>query len=51
MSATDAIRVMVVDDHPIMRKGLREVLEDSGRVEVVGAGRRRGGGGETPPGN
>ena len=36
MSSTDAIRVMVVDDHPIMRKGLREVLEDSGRVEVVG---------------
>ena len=27
---------MVVDDHPIMRKGLRDVLEASGRIEVVG---------------
>ena len=27
---------MLVDDHPIMRKGLRDVLEDSGGFEVVG---------------
>ena len=27
---------MVVDDHPIMRNGLRETLEASGRFEVVG---------------
>ena len=27
---------MVVDDHPIMRSGLRDTLEASGRVEVVG---------------
>ena len=27
---------MVVDDHPIMRSGLRDVLEASGRFEVVG---------------
>ena len=27
---------MVVDDHPIMRNGLRDVLEASGRFEVVG---------------
>ena len=27
---------MVVDDHPIMRSGLRDVLEASGRLEVVG---------------
>ena len=27
---------MVVDDHPIMRNGLRDVLEASGRVDVVG---------------
>ena len=27
---------MVVDDHPIMRNGLRDVLETSGRFEVVG---------------
>ena len=27
---------MVVDDHPIMRSGLRDTLEASGRFEVVG---------------
>ena len=27
---------MLVDDHPITRRGLREVLEDSGGFEVVG---------------
>ena len=36
MSTTDRIRVMVVDDHPVMRSGLRDVLEASGRFEVVG---------------
>ena len=36
MSSADRIRVMVVDDHPIMRSGLRDVLEASGRLEVVG---------------
>ena len=36
MSSTNRIRVMLVDDHPIMRRGLREVLEDSGGFEVVG---------------
>ena len=36
MSATDRIRVMVVDDHPIMRSGLRDTLEASGRFKVVG---------------
>ena len=30
------IRVMVVDDHPIVRSGLRDVLEESGRFDVVG---------------
>ena len=28
--------MMVVDDHPIMRNGLRDTLEASGRFEVVG---------------
>ena len=28
--------MMVVDDHPIMRDGLRDALEASGRLEVVG---------------
>ena len=36
MSSTNGIRVMVVDDHPIVRRGLREVLEDSGGFEIVG---------------
>ena len=36
MSTADRIRVMVVDDHPIVRSGLRDVLEASGRFEVVG---------------
>lgn len=36
MSSASRIRVMVVDDHPIMRNGLRVVLEASGHFEVVG---------------
>ena len=36
MSSTEAITVLVVDDHPIMRQGLREVLAGSGRFVVVG---------------
>ena len=36
MVSTGRIRVMVVDDHPIMRKGIGDVLEVSGRFEVVG---------------
>ena len=36
MSTTGQIRVMVVDDHPIMRSGLRDTLEALGRFEVVG---------------
>ena len=36
MSSEDRIRVMVVDDHPIMRSGLRDTLEASGRFKVVG---------------
>ena len=36
MSKDDRIRVMVVDDHSIVRVGLTQVLEQSGRFEVVG---------------
>ena len=36
MASADRIRVMVVDDHPIMRNGLRDALNASGRFEVVG---------------
>ena len=35
MSSTNGIRVMLVDDHPITRRGLREVLEDSDGFDVV----------------
>ena len=36
MADTDHIRVLVVDDHPVWRNGVRSDLEGSGRVEVVG---------------
>ena len=36
MSSAGRIRVMVVDDHPIVRDGLRDALEASGRFDVVG---------------
>ncbi len=35
MSSGSPVRVMVVDDHPIVRSGLRDLLEDSGRFVVV----------------
>ncbi len=35
MSDTARIRLMVVDDHPIMRRGLRDALEDEADFEVV----------------
>ena len=36
MTADERIRVMVVDDHSIVRVGLKQVLELSGEFEVVG---------------
>ena len=36
MASTTQIKVMLVDDHEIMRDGLREILERSGDFEVVG---------------
>ena len=36
MSSSGRIRVMVVDDHPLMRQGLRGALEASDRFDVVG---------------
>ena len=36
MTAPTPARVMLVDDHSIMRDGLQEVLERSGEFEVVG---------------
>lgn len=35
MSATNGVRVMLVDDHPLIRKGVRDVLEELGGFEVV----------------
>ena len=36
MPASDLFRVMVVDDHPVMRQGIQGVLRASGHFEVVG---------------
>ena len=36
MASTAQTRVLLVDDHEIMRDGLREVLERSGAFEIVG---------------
>ncbi len=36
MSSDGLIRVMLVDDHPLVRRGIREVLEDAGGFLVVG---------------
>ena len=35
MSTSDPITVMVVDDHPLMRAGLRDALAASERIDVV----------------
>ena len=39
MSPRTATKVMIVDDHSIMRDGLQEVLEHTGEFEVVGQAR------------
>ena len=39
MPTTERIRVMLADDHPIMRDGLRGALESEGDFEVVGVAR------------
>ena len=36
MSAAQRFRVMIVDDHPIMRDGLRDALDSEEEFEVVG---------------
>jgi two-component system, NarL family, response regulator DevR len=35
-AASDRIRVFLLDDHEIVRRGLRELLESEGDIEVVG---------------
>lgn len=37
MSSTEQIKVMIVDDHPIFRQGVRRVLESDPGIRVVGA--------------
>ena len=39
MASKERIKVMLVDDHPIMRSGLRTALEGMGDFEVVGQAR------------
>ncbi len=36
MSLTEGIRVMLVDDHPVVRRGLRDVLDEAEDLDVVG---------------
>ena len=36
MSEDNRIRVLVVDDHPLVRDSLRRVLENTGEFEIVG---------------
>ena len=32
----DKIRVLIADDHPVVRRGLRQLLEEAGDIEVAG---------------
>ena len=36
MNATKPIRIVIADDHPIVRKGLRQVIEEEQDLKVVG---------------
>jgi two-component system, NarL family, nitrate/nitrite response regulator NarL len=36
MSLTPTLRVLVVDDHPIVREGVRRILESASDLQVVG---------------
>ena len=35
MTATDKIRVMIVDDHPLIRVGLRQIIDVTPDIEIV----------------
>lgn len=36
MTVTEAIRVVLVDDHDLLRRGMKTMLESQGDIEVVG---------------
>jgi DNA-binding NarL/FixJ family response regulator len=36
MTGQDAVRVLIADDHPVFRKGLRTTIEGAGRFQVAG---------------
>jgi DNA-binding NarL/FixJ family response regulator len=36
VAGKDKIRVMIVDDHPLFRQGLRQAISDDSRFEVIG---------------
>jgi DNA-binding NarL/FixJ family response regulator len=36
MNVEDTIRVLLVDDHALLRQGVRSILESSGHIQVVG---------------
>lgn len=36
MAGSPVIRILIVDDHPIVREGLRTLLGDEPRIEIVG---------------
>ncbi len=36
MAKNGAIRVMVVDDHPVIREGIRRLLQHFAELDVVG---------------
>ncbi len=35
---SNTIKIIIIDDHPIVRQGLRQTIEEDSRLEVVGEG-------------
>ena len=36
MNDTASIKVLIVDDHPVFRRGLREIIGENKRFAIVG---------------